>query len=132
MECLIFGTSGISLVVACNAANLTKGLIIFGLGGDDFLSPWRSYIDMEFEQPEAGVSNMGDALEFIVNNFYCNARAAVMWGSGLGVEWKVRNFLPHHSAYDIINSVSHAVARFPLGGHVLNPVALFAQCKMSP
>ena len=82
----------VSRIGACSTGSLAIRLIIFCVLLVIFrlVRPWHSHIDMKLVQLDTGAAKVGDTAEFLVDNFYRNASALVMWGSALGIERKVR------------------------------------------
>ncbi|CAD7696314.1 unnamed protein product, partial [Ostreobium quekettii] len=52
-------------------------------------SPWDDFIQAKLKRVGKGDVEVGDVVEYEMENIYKNARALVLWGSGLGVQRKV-------------------------------------------
>lgn len=59
------------------------------MGIFDLDRPWHLYIGMKLIQPDTVSFRVNDTVNFLVDNFYHNTRAVVVWGSALGIEKQV-------------------------------------------
>ena len=55
--------------------------------------PWKSDIDTKMLKKTPGIVNIGDSVEYFVENVFENVHGLVMWGSQLDVRRKVQQWL---------------------------------------